>query len=877
MDSIEHTGFGSTRVVTAFPTSPFVVMKFGGTSVSTVANWETIRDLVRARLDDGLVPIVVHSALAGVSNSLQGLPDAALQSGGDEQIADIRARHEALAADLGVDVRACDAIFEALQQLVDGVRLVGEISPRVMARIMATGELAATTLGAAFLEREGLPVAWRDAKELLGAEETDNQTERAAYLSATCSFEPNQALQAQLADSSQFVLTQGFIASNARGETVLLGRGGSDTSAAYLAAKLQARRLEIWTDVPGFFSSDPQAVPSARLLRYLHYREAQEIASSGGGVLHPRSISPLRRSGIPMFLKCTEQPQWQGTIVSDATGEDTPRIKAISRRTRLTLIAMESMEMWHRVGFLADAFDCFRAHGLSVDLISTSESNVTVSIDVAANVADRAAIDRLADDLRRLCRVTVIEDCAAVTLVGRRIRAILHKLSPVLEAFEEQKVHLVTQAANDLNLTFVVDVEDAYRLVQRLHGLLIGKFDEDGIFGETWDQLQRPESVPEALPVAQTWWRRKRDRLLEIAADCESAYVYDGDTIRNAVRSLRELSSIDAVFYAMKANSNAAILQIVDEEGANFECVSPGEIARLRTVLPELDPQRILFTPNFAPREEYEYALNQGVWVTLDNLHPLRHWGDLFGGREIFIRLDPGQGRGHHEHVKTAGVHSKFGIPLFDLDELDELVAAMGATIVGLHAHTGSGILTPDNWLDTGSALTGLLGRFGDVRYIDLGGGLGIPEKPGERALDLTDLDSAIARIKAASGSTEIWIEPGRYVVAQAGVLLTHVTQTKGKGEMHYVGVSTGMNSLIRPALYGAYHEIVNLSRIDETPSRVVTVVGPICETGDRLGSERLLPATSEGDVLGIANAGAYGYVMASRYNLREPASEIVI
>ena len=127
------------------------------------------------------------------------------------------------------------------------------------------------------------------------------------------------------------------------------------------------------------------------------------------------------------------------------------------------------------------------------------------------------------------------------------------------------------------------------------------------------------------------------------------------------------------------------------------------------------------------------------------------------------------------------------------------------------------------------------------------------------------------------SGDAELWLEPGRFLVAQAGVLLARVTQTKGKGGMSYVGVATGMNSLIRPALYGAYHEIVNLSRLEETPTDIVTIVGPNCETGDRLGSDRLLPPTSEGDVLAIANTGAYGYVMSSHYNLREPAVEVLI
>jgi len=186
-------------------------------------------------------------------------------------------------------------------------------------------------------------------------------------------------------------------------------------------------------------------------------------------------------------------------LISSAEGDDTPQLKAISQRSGLTLIAMESMEMWHQVGFLADAFQIFRAHGFSVDLISTSESNVTVSIDIGANVTDQSAITALAAELGQLCRVTVIEDCAAVTLVGRRIRAILHELSSVMEVFEEYKVHLVTQAANDLNFTFVVDSEHAYRIVQRLHGLFVNRFQEGGVFGPTWEELVEPPPTPTSI------------------------------------------------------------------------------------------------------------------------------------------------------------------------------------------------------------------------------------------------------------------------------------------------------------------------------------------------------------------------------------------
>src|SRR5690606_23856101 len=343
------------------------------------------------------------------------------------------------------------------------------------------------------------------------------------------------------------------------------------------------------------------------------------------------------------------------------------------------------------------------------------------------------------------------------------------------------------------------------------------------------------------------WWGRRREALLKIAAERGEAYVYDLETVRAAAARLRALRSVDRVFYAVKANNAREVLRAVGEAGLNFECVSPGEIARVKEVFPGIDPRRILYTPNFAPRADYEYGLASGAWVTLDNLHPLRHWADLFADRDLVLRLDTGHGAGHHRHVRTAGEHSKFGIPLFELDEARRLADAAGARITGLHAHAGSGILTPGNWRDTGRQLVAAAEDLPGLKFLDLGGGLGIPEKAGEAPLDLVAVDDGLAEIREARPECELWLEPGRYVVAEAGVLLATVTQVKGKGRVRYVGVSTGMNSLIRPALYGAYHEIVNLSRLGEPGAHVVTVVGPNCETGDRLGTDRLLPECREG------------------------------
>ena len=163
------------------------------------------------------------------------------------------------------------------------------------------------------------------------------------------------------------------------------------------------------------------------------------------------------------------------------------------------------------------------------------------------------------------------------------------------------------------------------------------------------------------------------------------------------------------------------------------------------------------------------------------------------------------------------------------------------------------------------------------MRVIDVGGGLGVPERGDQPGVDLAGLDTLLTAVRAAHPQLEVWLEPGRFLVATAGVLLARVTQLKAKGGVRFVGIATGMNSLIRPALYGAYHEIANLTRLDEPATELVSVVGPICESADVLGHDRLLPPTREGDVLLIANAGAYGHTMSSGYNLRAPAEELLL
>ncbi|MDY6947960.1 MAG: bifunctional aspartate kinase/diaminopimelate decarboxylase [Pseudomonadota bacterium] len=685
--------------------SPWVVLKFGGTSVSSVANWKNVAAVVRDRLAEGLRPVIVHSALSGITDRLEQLLALSLDTQSNEAQAvmdQIEQRHRDLARDLGVvPSQDLEEQFKRLRQIAAGIALVGEVSERLRARVMAQGELMATRLGAAFLAAQGLDTQWVDARTVLRAEQRRNANVRSNYLSATCNYEPDQELQRRWSAQGTVYISQGFIASDENGDTVLLGRGGSDTSGSYFAAKLQARRLEIWTDVPGMFSANPRSVPTARLLRALEYDEAQEIASSGAKVLHPRCIMPVKQYGIPLYVYATQTPKLEGTVITTHGGNVAAQVKAVTIKKNITLVSMETVGMWHSVGFLADAFQVFKEHGLSIDLVSTSETSVTVSLDPAANSLDKATLDALIVDLGRLCRVELIGPCAAVSLVGRNIRAILHRLGEALELFEEQKIYLVTQAANDLNITFVIDEAQGDRLVSRLHDIAIQKMTADRVLGPTWEELYGPKDKS-ALELKQ-WWHDRRNDLIALGREHGAAYVYDRATLTAKAKALRALPGIDGVFYALKANWHPEIIKLFAEQGLGFECVSRYEVEHVLKTVPSLSRQKILFTPNFAPRCEYEWAVKQDIWLTLDNLHPLKAWPELFRGRDVFIRIDTGYGRGHHDKVRTAGVHSKFGVPLFEMDELERLVNAAGARVVGLHAHTGSGVFTVDNWKSVGT------------------------------------------------------------------------------------------------------------------------------------------------------------------------------
>jgi diaminopimelate decarboxylase/aspartate kinase len=268
-----------------------------------------------------------------------------------------------------------------------------------------------------------------------------------------------------------------------------LGRGGSDTAAAYLASRIGAKRVEIWTDVPGLFTANPHMVPEARLIRRLTYDEAETLATMGAAALHPRCIRPVRHAGIPMQIAWTDHPDLEGTVIASGAGD--PGIKAISSRNGLCLVSMRRPPSWQPVGFMADIAECFRRHDLCMDLVSSSPSDIRTTVDLEADPGAPDRIDDLLRNLNQVSRASVIPDVASVSLVGREIRSVLPTVAETLQYLEGHPIHLLSQSANDFSLAYVTEQESALPMVRAIHGELFRDIPTCDTFGDSWERLTK--------------------------------------------------------------------------------------------------------------------------------------------------------------------------------------------------------------------------------------------------------------------------------------------------------------------------------------------------------------------------------------------------
>ncbi|MBX2951097.1 MAG: diaminopimelate decarboxylase [Leadbetterella sp.] len=359
-------------------------------------------------------------------------------------------------------------------------------------------------------------------------------------------------------------------------------------------------------------------------------------------------------------------------------------------------------------------------------------------------------------------------------------------------------------------------------------------------------------------------------------------YVYDGDKIEEKINALRgAFPDIRIkIKYACKANTNISVLSLMRSLGVEVDVVSPQEMHLAFKA--GFSPDQITFTSSGVGFEEIEECLAEGVLVNVDNLSALEKFGQKYGNtRPLFIRIRPNVQGGGNLKISTGHGNSKFGIPVEQKAEILRLVNQYNLNIVGLHQHTGSDIKDGETFLQAAEVMFELAMSFGNLQYLDFGGGFKVAYREGDAVTDMKDLGEKLSArfrdfCKAYGRELELWFEPGKFLVSESGFLLAQVNVVKNNPNGTLLGLNTGLNHLIRPMMYDAYHDVVNLSKAGRPAEKKYNVVGYMCETDD-IAKDRDLPETAEGDILAIRNAGAYGFTMASNYNSRFRPAEVLV
>jgi diaminopimelate decarboxylase len=374
-------------------------------------------------------------------------------------------------------------------------------------------------------------------------------------------------------------------------------------------------------------------------------------------------------------------------------------------------------------------------------------------------------------------------------------------------------------------------------------------------------------------------------------------YIYDADVIRGQASKIKQAFAglPFKPFYAMKANGNVPLLRLIREQGLGCDSVSPGEIFLARRA--GYTAEEIWFTCSNVSDEDLRAIEDPSIVVNVNSMSEIDRCLALDLANPIAVRVNTDVGAGHHHDVVTAGGGVKFGIDLAEVDSARVVVEDSGRQVVGLHAHIGSGIDDLEPLLESARRLLELSSQFGHLRWINFGGGIGVPYRPGEREFPIDDYGRELARVADRILRTRqltAILEPGRFVVAASGLLLARVTAKRVSGGLQWIGCDTGFNHLVRPSKYGAYHHIVNASNGSAASLRQtfdlrkmkedVVVAGNLCESGDVFTRDadgnaqtRRIDQTHVGDLIAFCDAGAYGFSMASHYNARLLPAEVLI
>ena len=452
-----------------------IVMKFGGTSVEDAAAIDRAACIVRERLPDK--PVVVVSALAKVTDQLLAMARAA--GAGDREKAiqlsrAVRERHYTAAGELlgtGVFTQfhsELEADFDSLDELLRGLAAVGELTPRTCDNVASFGERISSKMVVAAFAARGLPARLVDSRECIL---TDSNYTHAVPIFDETNDRTVSRLK-PLLDAGKVPVMGGFIAANADGATTTLGRGGSDFTAAILGAALGAERIEIWTDVDGMMTTDPNLCSGARRIKVISFDEAAELAYFGAKVLHPATLVPAIDKNIPVQVLNSRNPEERGHA-HHALALRAARItfKAIAAKKRITVVDVVSARMLMAHGFLKSIFDVFDRHHCPVDVVSTSEVSVSLTVD------SNEAIPAIAADLEKLADVKYEGRKAIICLVGENIRATPDIAAKVFTAIADINVRMISQGASEINITFVIEEDDVPEAVRRLHQTFFSELD----------------------------------------------------------------------------------------------------------------------------------------------------------------------------------------------------------------------------------------------------------------------------------------------------------------------------------------------------------------------------------------------------------------
>lgn len=358
-------------------------------------------------------------------------------------------------------------------------------------------------------------------------------------------------------------------------------------------------------------------------------------------------------------------------------------------------------------------------------------------------------------------------------------------------------------------------------------------------------------------------------------------YVYDAEIIERQVNQLRNaFSGLKLKLkYACKALTNISVLKLMNKLGVEVDTVSIEELEI--ALLAGYKPNQIVFTPNSLSLSEIEIAIEKGVYINIDNLAILEEFGKKYGNtKPCCVRINPHVEAGGHDKIKTGHVESKFGIAIDYLPQIVEVVNTYNIDMNGLHVHTGSDFSDVEVFLKVADIMFDAAKKFKGIKSIDFGSGFKVAYKKGDKTTDVALLGQKIREkvadfTKEYGSEPEIWFEPGKYLVSDAGILFVTANTLKSTPATTFVGVNSGLNHLIRPMMYGAYHEIVNVSNPNGV-EKEFSVVGYICET-DTFAWNRPLKEVKAGDTLAMLNAGAYGFSMSSNYNSKPKPAEVMV